>query len=187
MKFCPIEKFTTVKPTETLDRFHKDLYTKTYYAGRPQNREDVFIPKMHVQSDWEPKEWDIPTTIVDRYNEFSKAATRLFKKKRRQENNLLPYQKLVLKSLALRTDIIIVNCDKNLGTAAIDTTIYIRRAFSDHLDTPTYKELTELQVAAHMSKVAIAISKWLRKHKKSIAKQELRYLNHNIDPQELTA
>jgi len=32
--------------------------------------------------------------------------------------------------------------------------------------------------------VAIAIYKWLCKHKKSIPKQELRYLNHNIDPKE---
>ena len=125
MKFCPMENFTTVSPTTTLTRFRKDLYTKTYYAGKPRKVEDIFIPKMHVESDWEPKEWDIPSTIVDRYAAFAKSITSLFRKQRRQENNLLPYQKLALKSLALRKDVLIVNCDKNLGPAIIDTATYL--------------------------------------------------------------
>jgi len=182
MKFCPIEIYTTVNPTETLDRFRKDLYTKTFYAGRPQKREDVFIPKMHVESNWEPKEWDIPTPIVDRYNKFCSSIRSLFRKKRRKENNLLPFQKLVLQSLTLRTDILVVNYDKNLGPAIIETSVCTRRAFLEHLDTAAYRELTEEQATTHMVKVARAIKKWLRKHKKSISKQELRYLNHNFDP-----
>jgi len=105
--------------------------------------EDVFIPEMHVESDWEPKEWDIPTTIVDRYAAFKKSITSLFQKQRRQESNLLPFQKLALKSLALRTDVLIVNCGKNLGLAVIETAVYVHRAFSEHLETPAYKELTE--------------------------------------------
>jgi len=125
----------TVNPTETLDHFRKDLYTKTYYARRPQKREDIFIPKMHVESDWEPKEWDISTPIVDRYNRFCTTIKTLFRKKRREENNLLPFQKLALKSLALCTDILVVNCDKNLGPAIIETATYVRRAFTEHLDT----------------------------------------------------
>jgi len=135
MKFFPIEEYTTVNPTETLDRLQKDLYTKTYYAGRPQKREDIFISKMHVESDWEPKEWDIHTPIVDRYNKFCSSIRSLFRKKRREENNLLPFQKLALQSLTLRTDILVVNCDKNLGPAIIEISVYARRAFSEHLDT----------------------------------------------------
>ena len=83
MKFCPIEKFTTVSPTTTLNRFRKDLYVKTFYAGKKRKVEEVFIPKMHVESKWEPKEWDIPSTIRDRYAAFAKSITSLFRKQRR--------------------------------------------------------------------------------------------------------
>lgn len=114
MRFYTIKKFTTVNPTKSLDRFQKDLHTKAYYTGgRPQKREDVFISKMHVDSDWEPKEWDIPTVIIDYLFKFSTTITSLFRKKRREENDVLPFQHLALKPLALRTDIVI-SCDKNI-------------------------------------------------------------------------
>ena len=183
MKFCPIERFsTTADLTTTLDHFRKDLFTKTYYSGRDMVREEAFIPKMHVESDWEPKYWDLPTDIIDRYSAFEAAMRRQFKKKRRRENNLLPHQKLALKSIASRTDLIVINCDKNLGPAVIDTTTYVHRAFLDHLDTPAYKEYSELEATNHMDRTATTINKWLSKHKKSIGKQELAYLRHHFEP-----
>ena len=53
-KFCPIERFTNHNPTDTINRFRKDLYTKVYYAGRDLSREEAYIPQMHVTSTWIP-------------------------------------------------------------------------------------------------------------------------------------
>jgi len=85
MKFFPIKKFTTVSRTTTLTCFWKELYVKTYYAGKRREVEEDFIPKMQVELDWEPNTWDLPTTIVDRYAAFAKSITSLLRKQHRQE------------------------------------------------------------------------------------------------------
>ena len=184
LKFCPIPRYTPTDTTDTLARFQKDLYVKTFFAGRPMNREETYIPSMKVENDWQPKDWDLPDQIHERFYKFSTSITKLFKKRRRLENNLLPYQKVTLQALAKRTDILIVSCDKNLGPAIIDTKNYVELAFINHLHTDAYKELTEDGAAMHMNHVANKIHKWLHKNKKSFSKQESRYLNANFNPKE---
>ena len=168
INFCPIGKFARPDPANTLKRFRKDLFTKAFYVGRSIEKYEIVIPKMHVESEWEPKKWDLPLSIVERYDKFETSIKMLYRKKCRQENNLLPYQKLALRALALRDDSLIVNCDKNLGPAVIDTSTYAQHALSEHLDTPAYKKLTEIQATAHMQRVASKIRRWLQKQKKSI-------------------
>ena len=184
LKFCPTPRYTTRDPTTSLDRFRKDLFTKTYFAGRPLVRSEPYLPKMRVESKWEPKEWDLPESIIDRFVKFANGARLLFKKRRRRTNNLLPHQKLALKNIANRTDVLIVNADKNGGPAIIDTSDYIARAFNSHLSTSTYKELSEDDANAHMDRVAIKIKRWLMKHKNDMGDQEKAYLNANFDPSE---
>ena len=52
LKFCPIPRYTPRDNTDTLARFEKDLYVKTFFAGRPMNREEIYIPSMRVENDW---------------------------------------------------------------------------------------------------------------------------------------
>ena len=170
LKFCPIPRYTPRDNTDTLARFEKDLYVKTFFAGRPMNREEIYIPSMRVENDWQPKEWDLPDEILQRFINFSRTINKLFKKRRRTENNLLPYQKITLQSLATRQDILIVSCDKNLGPAIIDTKSYVELALKNHLHTEAYKELTEEEATAHMNGVAAKIQIWLHKHKTSFGK-----------------
>lgn len=158
MKFCPIERFSYMNPAESIERFRKDLYTKVYYSGRDLSREELFIPQMHIPSKWEPLPFDIPPDIISRFNHFAFALRQLFKKKQRERSNLLPFQKLALKTLALRQDILIVSCDKNLGPAVIQTDTYVDMAFTDHLSSTAYREYSEDQADCHMHRTASAIS-----------------------------
>ena len=73
----------------------------------------------------------------------------------RRTTNLLPIQQRAIAALVKRTDVLIVNCDKNLGPAVIDTTTYVSRAYSDHLaNTDTYEELTQDEATNHTKGVA---------------------------------
>ena len=72
---------------------------------------------------------------------------------------------MTLTALTIRQDILIVNCNKNLGPAVIDTNTYILRAFQDRLITPSYREYSDIEATAHMKTVAIKIKQWLHKHK----------------------
>ena len=184
LKFCPTPRYTTRDATKNLDRFRKDLFVKAYFAGKPLNKEEEYIPKMRVESEWEPKLWDLPETIINRYEAFASKITQLFKKRRRRTNNLLPHQKLALASVARRTDILVVNVDKNGGPAIITTSDYVQRAFTSHLHTATYKEYTLAEAENHMKNVTKKIELWLMKYKGTMGTQEKHFLNANFNPSE---
>ena len=158
LKFIPSPRFPNRNPTASFARFQKDFLTKVFFAGRPKLLDAPFNPKMHVGSEWEPKPWDIPSTIHERLANFKSQIRKLMRKRHHRTNNLLPFQKRALAVLALRTDVLVVNCDKNAGPALIETSTYVDRTFSDHLnDETTYRELTEDEATYHMEGVAIKI------------------------------
>ena len=75
-------------------------------------------------------------------------------KKYSKSTNILLFQKIAIFTLALRTDILVVNWD--LGPALIDTPIYVDYVFSDHPSNhDTYIQLTESEDTKHMERVAI--------------------------------
>ena len=189
LKLIPVPRRHNRKIPDSFSRFTKDFHTKVYFAGRPITSEEIFNPKLHVNSKWIPKPWHIPTDIHDRTNSFRRQILRLLRVKRAKSYNLLPFQSRALSALAMRHDILVVNCDKNLGPALINTSTYVNRAFDDHLsNAQVYKQYTEDEATDHMEKVATEVRLWLIKYAKStktrqgISKQSLKYLRTNFDP-----
>ena len=190
LKFIPTPRRPNRKPTSSFDRFRKDFNTKVFFSGRPLPEDKKYNNKMQVASEWEPKPWDIPETIHDRLTHFRRQILREMKIKRPRTTNLLPFQTRALSKLAQRTDVLVVSCDKNLGPALINTSTYIDRAFTDHLNCrTTYKELTEEEAHFHMSKVAKTIWEWMIKYStttkkhKGICRKELSFLQANFEPE----
>ena len=50
LKFCPVPTILNRRPTTTFARFRKDLLTKVYFSGRPNESDEVFIPSIHFPS-----------------------------------------------------------------------------------------------------------------------------------------
>ena len=189
MKFIPVPRRPNRKIPDSFSRFKKDLHTKVYFSGRPLVTEKAYNPKLHVESDWMPKPWDIPQDIHDRTNNFRRQLLKLLRVKRAKSTNLLPFQTRALSALAIRTDVLVVNCDKNLGPALINTSTYVDRAFKDHLSNPeVYKELTEDEATTHMEGVAKQVIQWIKtyststKTRQGLSKQSLSYLRATLDP-----
>ena len=112
LKFCPTPRRPNKNPTASFSRFHKDLLTKVFFSGRPLVSEEEYNPKIHIGSDWEPKPWDIPSTIHKRYEDFEKSILSKMRQPYRRTTNLLPIQTRAIAALAKRTDVLIVSCDK---------------------------------------------------------------------------
>ena len=187
LQFCPTPKFLNRKPSHTFARLRKDFLTKVFFSGRPQVNEEVFEPKMHFSSEWEPKEWDIPNEVLDRLQSFNRGIKNALKQRKPRIPNLLPCQLQVIDNLRAQTDVLVVNCDKKVGPAIIDTSTYIDRAFSDHLaDTTVYQELTKDAAHTHHNKVYKQVRLWLKKYSTStktrvgIGNQELRFLRKHL-------
>eukprot|EP00957_Ditylum_brightwellii_P027690 2093222-Ditylum_brightwellii.AAC.1 len=103
---------------------------QTYFAGA--DKQD-YNPKLYVLGTFTPKDFMIPNKSLHHIDTFQHAIKLLFKK-RQGHNNLLPHQKIALYSLQKSPDFVICQCDKNLGPAILEKSIYIECALKDHLN-----------------------------------------------------
>ena len=75
-----------------------------------------------------------------------------------------------------------MHCDKNLGPAIIETSIYIERACEDHLsDKETYCELSLTQATQFMENVKCDYLQWKSKYKKDISTSQRKFLKTHLD------
>ena len=163
LKYIPTPRHPNRNPKAFFGRFKKYFHTEVFFSGCPLISEEIYNPKLHVLSEWMPKPWDIPNEIHNRTNSFRRQMLRLLRVKRTKTTNLLPFQTRALSTLALRTDILVTNCDKNLGHALINTSTYVNRTFEDHLDNEkVYKRLTDDEATTHMDGVATQVRIWLK-------------------------
>lgn len=157
-----------------------------YHAANTIPNNDKFDLQMYIKSTWTPPPWTEIKELTSRLDAFQKRCSRLFKKKR-GKSNLLPHHRAALQYLQHHPDLMIVQCDKNLGPAVIERDTYIQLAYTDHLnDASTYQILTPFQASMRIGQVKLAIENWIKKYADSVNDQCKKYmtkaLKTNIDP-----
>jgi hypothetical protein len=181
LKFCPTPRYTTSPKVieKTLERMERDLYLKVYYAGTTSKLADINM-RMYVRSSFRPDFRAIPWAVRSRMRTFKRQIIALFKK-RRTKRNLLTYQKESLSSIKRNENLLVVQCDKNLGPAIITHDAYVARAFAEHLNCrKTYRPLTAAQAAAHATLIIGKLELWIRRHTKNLEPMEKRFLEKLI-------
>jgi hypothetical protein len=119
-----------------------------------------------------PPAWKIPAVVKHRYPTFARQVKFLFRKKH-DRTNLLPFQRRALASLQRNPDLIVAQCDKNLGPATIDTVDYIKMVYRDHLnDTVTYIFSPESAVPAAVVHIKRGLIIWIKDCKEILTKHE---------------
>ena len=183
-KFCPTPRYTHNNTilNNTLKRHQRDLWLKHYFIDSPLD--DDYNPRLYHKSTWTPPEWKIHRELQRRFKEFSTNYKSLFKL-RHGISNLLPSQRIALQFLQQSKTLMVVNCDKNLGPAIIETESYIRMAFKDHLnDRNTYKYLTSDEATAFGVNIRKKLEDWLQRWKTIIPTNEKKFIKqalHNPD------
>ena len=185
LKFCPNPKFTTNSTDikATLDRYDRDLMLKHYFfkhKNKTNNDDDAvdddFNARLYVKSKWTPPPWDIHPELTRRTTVFSKHYKKLYHQKH-GTSNLLPLQRRGLRLLQADPTNIIVQCDKNLGPAIIETQQYINLAFRDHLsDNDTYHYVNPNEALLWDDRIRTLLTKWLNKWKKQVSKMERKFI-----------
>jgi hypothetical protein len=138
LNFCPRPSLSTSRTDVDFDRFRRDCYTKLFFAGSPA------LPPttLFIRSKWEPPRERIDPEFRSRVADFNRNTAALFRR-RKCRPNFIPSQLAAFENLRVRSDLVIFQCDKNLGPAIIERERYIRLALDDHLsDTTTYRRLT---------------------------------------------
>ena len=131
---------------------------------------------MYVNSEWTPSDCQITTPAVHRYNNFKQHVVSLFRK-RHVPSNLLSHQHTDLSNLKKQKDVLVVQCNKNLGPAILEYDIYIKRALQDHLlHRETYRPLSSEEAHQYAVRIGNLLKAWLAKHHSSILKSERKYI-----------
>eukprot|EP00957_Ditylum_brightwellii_P063625 4829708-Ditylum_brightwellii.AAC.1 len=100
---------------------------------------------MYVPGHWMPKDWDIPNVVCYHLGKFMKYMVTLLLR-HHSKNNLLRHHCRVLRHLCQQQEFLVMNYDKNMGTALIKKDIYVDRALSEHLcNRTTYQQLNATQ------------------------------------------
>jgi len=114
---------------------------------------DCFVSSMHIRSNWTPPPWGLSPDLQACITSFFKTLQG-HHKKRRGKSNLLPHHRTALKTLQTRNDIVIVQCDNNLGLAIMERQTCAETAFRDHLDdAQTYEKLTLFEANVRVGQV----------------------------------
>ena len=182
LKFCPTPRYTTNNSTinHTLSRHQRDLWLKNYFSNDPL-LDDDYNPRLHAKSTWMPPEWKINKELQRRFQDFSLHYKRLFEQKHGR-SNLLPSQRIALQQLQQSKKLMVVQCDKNLGPALIETDTYINMAFRDHLSkTDTYKHLSLHEAQTFGDDIRKLLKDWLKKWKDILPNSEKRFIRQAIN------
>jgi len=119
----------------------------------------------------------IPAELDRRLKNFKASLRSKFANRRRGRSNLLPHQRRTLCWLRQQQELMVVQCDKNLGPAIIERDEYIRFAFKDHLnDTRTYQRIHPNQVQSRRDHLHKLLDKWIKKYKAVLSKRERAFL-----------
>lgn len=139
---------------------------------------DDYNMRMHVPSKWIPP-IPMPRQLVQRLDTFDNALEHEVTPQRCR-SNLRPHQRLALKRIQDSPDLLVVQCDKNLGPAVIERTRYIHFAHRDHLsDNRTYQRLSSAQVISFEQRIERAFDKWLTKFSQNLNPFEKKFLRHH--------
>jgi hypothetical protein len=172
---------------ETLPRFHRDFQVKAFMAKPPVNANDdppedsQYNPRLYVRTNWTPPSiFPFPKEATRRINYFN-ANLRRIVRRRKCRSNLLPHQRQALRYLRNQNEFLVIQCDKNLGPAIIETDEYIKMALRDHLsDATTYQRLSQAEAKVHELRIRNFLGIWLKKWAKVLTKNEKRFIKHHI-------
>ena len=191
LKFIPNPRFNVTwrhYQMVTLPRLVNDLKVKTFMATKfadesDDDAEDEFNPRMYIRSGWTPPEhlFPFPKELPRRLRQFETHIKHLVHRQQCR-SNLLPHQRVALDYIRNQQDLLVVQCDKNLGPALIERDEYIKLVFRDHLDDAvTYESLTSTQATQHARRIRHFLQSWMKKHKKILKKDEKKFLLTHLE------
>jgi hypothetical protein len=165
-KFIPTPRWTQngTAPTfkqNTLTRFERDLQLVGCFGSDSIPDNGDYNKRLYIKSKWTRPPWKIPSVVKHRFPAFEGRIKLMFKKKH-GTTNLLPFHRQALTYLQYTDKLIVVQCDKNLGPATIETKTYIDLVYRDHLSNrTTYKFVPPGAVASQAARVKKAATTWI--------------------------
>ena len=159
-----------------VERFRRNLFTKTYFAGEVSEHDPT---QLFIHSDWSPDKHSIPTELRARSNCFENSLTQAFRSKT-VSSNLTPYQLYLLDFLIKNDNFIVFPADKNLGPCIIEREAYIKYALSLLAEKQYYRQLEKIEANKMMFNLRQEIRQFLTKYESLLSKNDITYIQRSI-------
>ncbi|CAN7951161.1 unnamed protein product [Ixodes pacificus] len=163
LNFCPIsgncDEFQVFRD---LDYFARNLRLRENFADRPQATGDLIMPGR--SGGWTPGKGR--DRCLDLYiDAVQREIMQQFRQKRPGRQNLNLHERNALKSLSLRTDIVIKPADKGGAIVIMNSDDYLAEGLRQLNDPKFYKHLTCDPTSHHTTIVTEALSTLVRQNK----------------------
>ena len=181
LKFIPTPFFTNNNLHESRRRLIRHMKLHAYYKGadtmKQKSKKDM---KIYVRSTWTPKEWMIPGETTYRGHKFFNQLSELFRKKRGR-NNLLPLQRRALNHLRKQDQVIVVQCDKNMGPAIIERRRYIKIVLEHLSQRRYYEQLNYGDIQQHTTEIVDKLKGWTDKYIMELTEPQRKYMMQSTE------
>jgi hypothetical protein len=123
-----------------MDRLHRDAQTRLFFAGNDRPK-----PALFIRSNWTVSIHQQSRELRGRLTEFAAELQTHFRSTK-CGSNLLPQQEAALAFIRDHPNMKVWKTEKNLGPIVTTMTLYLERAWKDHLrDNSIYRQLSAEQ------------------------------------------
>merc|ERR1711920_351963 len=164
----------------SLTRFNNDFKLKAWLAGKEPDPN--YTSKLHTKSNWIPPDhiFPFPRELPRRINSFSEQLHKQFKKTK-SRSNLNVLQRKALSHLRSQRELLVVQCDKNLGPAVIERDACIKTALNSHLsNTMVCRKLHPASIPLCQTRMQELIATWLKRYKTQLNKKERKFIKASL-------
>jgi hypothetical protein len=162
----------------------KSIRTRYFLLANGTTENNAYEKQIYLKNvSWNPP--PAPLHIEDKITEFNKSLKVLhqqlsLKHKHKKLMNLTPFQIKTLTELKKDKGITIKPTDKNLGPAVLDTSQYISQVLKEHLLTPAYKQLSQLEVIRTIENIKTTLKRLIQTNSQLLSKSELTYFERSL-------
>ena len=162
--------------SQAFDRLERNIGCKSFFAGA-QDDEDFKSTKLRVPSLWQPPL--LRAEVDSRLQAFDKGLKQLFTP-RNVKDNLSPFQRGLLSTIAENDNIIIASADKGLGPVAVEMPWYVKRGLKFLANPKAYCLLTEEQALLDATKLKREILDWISRYRDALTDDEAKFLKQKL-------
>jgi len=160
------------------------IRTKYFLEDSNLTNDNSYIKQIYVKN----RHWNLlpaPLPIEDKLTEFEKALKaahlkQAFKTTKRTLSNLTSPQQKILKLLKSDKTLTIELSDKNLGPVIMDTSTYVSMVLKEHLLTPDYLQISQLEAKHRMESLTQTLKNLLKNHQEILSKPEILYFERSL-------
>jgi hypothetical protein len=184
LNFCISDRHPNKDLTESFTRFRNEVRTKFFcLEHQGDNDDNDYNPKLYVKNPrWNPEAFPTPREVESAMDRFTLAVKKSIADHHYSlRPNILRHELALLRKVCANKQIIVLQTDKNLGPAIMDTSTYVHQCLTEHLlNERNYARLAPDQARCQRTEIRNNIYMFLEKYNEDLNDSERTYFKRSF-------